>query len=189
PARVPITADGHVMPIGANMALRRSVVDRIGGLRSDLGKLDGTLRTGEDHEFFLRMLQAGFRGVYEPDGIVHHWVPRERLERRYFRRWLHQNGRDVAKLETAYTPAVARLLGVPRYLWRQVAIDALTAIRAALARDERRRFASMLRLIWFAGYVRETANARLKPRAPLHPPTLYPPTPKEREALAERTPA
>src|SRR5438093_1104332 len=150
-------ADGDVMPIGANMALRRSVVDRIGGLRSDLGKLDGTLRTGEDHEFFLRMLQAGFRGVYEPDAIVHHWVPRERLERRYFRRWLHQNGRDVAKLETAHTPAVARLLGVPRYLWRQAAIDALTAIRAALTLDDRRRFASLLRLIWFAGYVRSAS--------------------------------
>src|SRR5262245_49670304 len=55
-----------IIPIGANMAVRRRVVDRIGGLRTDLGKLDGTVRTGEDHEFFLRMLQAGFRGMYEP---------------------------------------------------------------------------------------------------------------------------
>ena len=179
PARVAITGDGNIMPIGANMALRRSVVDRIGGLRGDLGKLDGTLRTGEDHEFFLRMLQAGFRGVYEPHAIVHHWVPRERLERSYFRRWLHQNGRDVAKLETAYTPAVARLLGVPRYLWRQAAIDALTALRAAFAFDDRRRFASLLRLIWFMGYVRETADARLKARAPLYP---LPPSPLRRSA-------
>jgi len=185
-ARIPIAANGSIMPIGANMALRRAVVDRIGGLRGDLGKLEGTLRTGEDHEFFLRMLQAGYRGVYEPDAVVHHWVPRERLERRYFRRWLHQNGRDVAKLEAAYTPAVARLLGVPRYLWRQAAIDALTMVRAALAFDDRRRFASMLRLIWFAGYVRETA--RLKPRAPLHPLHANP-SQKEREALAERAPA
>jgi hypothetical protein len=147
-----------IMPIGANMALRRSVIDRIGGLRGDLGKLDGTLRTGEDHEFFLRMLHAGCRGVYEPEAIVRHWVPRERLERGYFRRWLHQNGRDVARLETAYTAAVARLLGVPRYLWRQAAIDAAAGIGAACAFDERRWFASMLRLVWFAGYVQETWN-------------------------------
>jgi glucosyl-dolichyl phosphate glucuronosyltransferase len=156
PSRQPIGSGGSsIMPIGANMALRRSVVDRIGGLRCDLGKLDGTLRTGEDHEFFLRMLHAGCRGVYEPDAVVHHWVPRERLERRYFRRWLHQNGRDVAKLEAAYTPTVVRLLGVPRYLWRQAAADALTTLRAALARDDRLRFASFLRLVWFAGYLRD----------------------------------
>jgi glycosyltransferase involved in cell wall biosynthesis len=164
--RLAIAADANqIMPIGANMALRRSVIDRIGGLRVDLGKLDRTLRTGEDHEFFLRMLHAGFRGVYEPDALVRHWVPRERLERGYFRRWLHQNGRDVARLETAYTPAVARLLGVPRYLWRQAATDAAASAAAALALDDRRWFAAMLRLVWFGGYLRETwnaASARLK---------------------------
>jgi len=155
--RLAISADtNQIMPIGANMGLRRSVIDRIGGLRSDLGKLEGTLRTGEDHEFFLRMLQAGCRGVYEPDAVVRHWVPRERLERGYFGRWLHQNGRDVARLETAYTPEVTRLLGVPRYLWRQAAIDAASSAGAALSLDDRRWFASMLRVVWFAGYVRET---------------------------------
>jgi glucosyl-dolichyl phosphate glucuronosyltransferase len=195
-ARVAIAADGSIMPIGANMALRRAVVDRIGGLRGDLGKLEGTLRTGEDHEFFLRMLQAGYRGVYEPDAVVHHWVPRERLERHYFRRWLYQNGRDVAKLERAYTPSVARLLGVPRYLWRQAAADALAAIRAALARDERRRFVACVRLLWFAGYLRETFTARLRGRFPGRSAeasrsfaSAVSHHQKEREALAERSPA
>src|SRR5262245_58022562 len=97
-----------VMPIGANMAVRRSVIERIGGLRGDLGKLEGTLRTGEDHEFFLRMIHAGFTGVYEPRAVVHHWVPANRLERSYFRRWLYQNGRDVARLEVSYPETCRR---------------------------------------------------------------------------------
>jgi glycosyltransferase involved in cell wall biosynthesis len=147
--------DGAVIPIGANMAMRRAVVDRVGGLRTDLGKLEGTLRTGEDHEFFLRMIHAGYRGVYDPGATVRHWVPRERLARPYFRRWLHQNGRDVARLEGVYTPQVRRLFGVPRYLWRQAAIDLLSAAQATLTFDGRRRFASALRLLWFAGYLRE----------------------------------
>jgi hypothetical protein len=83
-------------------------------------------------------------------------VPRERLERRYFRRWLHQNGRDVARLESAYTPGVTRLLGVPRYLWRQAAVDATVGAGAALALDDRRWSASMGRLVWFGGYLCET---------------------------------
>ena len=167
--RLPIALDStRVMPIGANMAVRRTVVNRIGGLRADLGKLEGTLRTGEDHEFFLRMLEAGFRGVYEPTAVVHHWVPRARLHRGYFRRWLYQNGQDVEKIETAYTPHVTRLVGVPRYLWREAFADLVATIGAALRADDRARFASSLRVIWFAGYLREavrlTAFRRREPR-------------------------
>ena len=149
-------ADGRdVMPVGANMAVRARVVKKIGGLRHDLGKLAGTLRTGEDHEFFLRMANAGFRGVYEPSAVVHHFVPRERLERNYFRRWLYQNGQDVRRLEAVHAGNVRRLLRVPRYLWRQAAVDAVSMVKAGMAGDIRGRFAASTRLIWFGGYVRD----------------------------------
>jgi glycosyltransferase involved in cell wall biosynthesis len=145
----------QVMTVGANMAVRTGVMQRIGGLRTDLGKLEGTLRTGEDHEFFLRMLHAGCRGVYEPAALVQHWVAQDRLQRSYFRRWLYQNGRDVARLESAYASRVRRLMGVPRYLWRQAAGDMARGARAALRGDTRDRVATGLRLVWFGGYVRE----------------------------------
>jgi glucosyl-dolichyl phosphate glucuronosyltransferase len=154
--RLAISADAasSAMPIGANMAVRAEVVRRLGGLRTDLGKLSGSLRTGEDHEFFLRLLHGGCRGVYEPAALVRHLVPKERLQRSYFRRWLHQNGRDVAWLERAYPAATPFLLGVPRYLWRQCAGHAVAAAAAALRGDEATRFASALRVLWFAGYLR-----------------------------------
>jgi hypothetical protein len=144
------------MPIGGNMAVRAAVIERIGGLRTDLGKLAGSLRTGEDHEFFLRLQHAGCSGVYEPAALVRHFVPAHRLDRQYFRRWLHQNGRDVARLERAYPLSVAFLLGVPRYLWRQAAANLVTTVTAAVGGDEPRRFAAVLRLLWFAGYLRES---------------------------------
>jgi glucosyl-dolichyl phosphate glucuronosyltransferase len=147
---------GDVMPIGANMAVRRTVVERVGGLRTDLGKIDGSLRTGEDHEFFLRMLGAGCRGVYEPDAVVHHWVPAARLDRQYFRKWLYQNGRDVARLESSYPDSRRRVLGVPGHLWRQAASDACAATREAVRGDCARRFAATARLRWLGGYLRES---------------------------------
>ncbi len=155
--RVPIeAAQQRVMPIGANMAVRREVVQRIGGLRADLGKLDGSLRTGEDHEFFLRMLRAGFSGVYEPTAVVHHRVGSERLERRYFRRWLHQNGRDVARLNRSYAPVgVPSLMRAPRYLWREAVLDGAAALRAAARGRRAARFGATVRLLWFAGYLRQ----------------------------------
>jgi len=141
--------------IGANMAVRASVVRRLGGLHPDLGKLEGSLRTGEDHEFFLRMIHAGYRGVYEPAALVRHWVPRERLEPSYFRRWLYQNGRDVSRLETAHVASMRQLFGVPRYLWRQAAGDLWSAARATVAGDRATRFAALVRVVWFGGYLRE----------------------------------
>jgi cellulose synthase/poly-beta-1,6-N-acetylglucosamine synthase-like glycosyltransferase len=154
----PLPLDGSttaVVPIGANMAVRRRLLERIGGLRTDFGKLEDTLRTGEDHEWYLRMLAAGFRGVYQPRVLVRHRVPAERLARRYFRGWLYQNGRDVARLDREYASSVRRWLGVPRYLWRQAAVDLWSAVAALASANGGRRFAAAVRLLWFSGYVRE----------------------------------
>jgi glycosyltransferase involved in cell wall biosynthesis len=149
-----------VMPIGANMAIRRAVLDRVGGWRTDLGKLRGTLRTGEDHELFLRLVQSGARGLYEPTALVHHHVPTSRLTRAYFREWFFGNGRTVAQLESEYPSTTRRLAGVPRYLWRAAALDAARAVRGTLARNPAARFAGTTRLIWFAGFVREAWRPR-----------------------------
>ncbi len=142
----------HIMPIGANMAVRRAVIDRIGGWNPSLGKLQGTLRTGEDHEFALRMVGAGFKGVYEPEAWVRHRVPAERLALDYFRRWFYDNGIIVAGLERDYPTTDRYLLDVPRYLWRRAAADLAQAARAFVRHDQACAAAARMRLGWFAGY-------------------------------------
>lgn len=101
------------------------------------------------------MLHAGCRGIYEPTALVHHRVAGERLERRYFRRWLYQNGRDVAKVDASYPRIVPHLLRVPRYLWREAALNTWAAIRWTLGGDQAAGFAAALRTLRFCGYVRE----------------------------------
>ncbi len=156
----------HIMPIGTNMAVRREVVDRVGGLRPDLGKMRGTLRSGEDHEFYLRLLHHGCRGVYAPDALVRHLVPAERLARSYFRRWYRENGRNVAALEASYPRRTPMLFGLPRYLWRNAASDGAGLARAAVSRDPATRFRKSLALLWFAGYLFETWFGRRAQPAP-----------------------
>jgi glycosyltransferase involved in cell wall biosynthesis len=144
----------QIMPIGANMALRREVLERVGGWNPSLGKLQGTLRTGEDHEFALKMVHAGFRGVYAPEAWVRHRVPPDRLRLGYFARWYFDNGAIVAGLDRAFQTGVAQFLGLPRYLWRRVASDALALPGAALRMDAASAAAAVMRIVWFAGYVR-----------------------------------
>jgi glycosyltransferase involved in cell wall biosynthesis len=56
---------------GANMALRRSVIDLIGPFDEALDC--GTLtRSGGDHDMFSRILKRGYRIVYEPVAINRH---------------------------------------------------------------------------------------------------------------------
>jgi len=162
--RLAIGAGGRsdVMALGGNTAVRSHVIARLGGLRTDLGSLHGTLRTGEDHEFFLRMVHSGCRGTYEPTAVVRHWVPRERLTPAYFWRWLYQNGRAVARLESSYPLAVARLLRVPRYLWREAAANAWLAVRYVVGGNRGSGLAAALRVVWFGGYIREAWLGRTR---------------------------
>src|SRR5947207_460492 len=84
------------LPIGANLAFSRAALITVGGWRTDLGKVNNTLISGEDHEIFLRLKRAGaYRGVYRPDVVVYHDVPAARLTPRYFRRWFFAWGRTA----------------------------------------------------------------------------------------------
>ena len=154
--RLRITADenSEIMPLGANMAIRRHVVDRIGGWNTSLGKLQGTLRTGEDHEFALRMSSAGFTGVYEPSAAVQHRVPADRLQLSYFHRWFYDNGGIEAGLEDRYPTTTKYVCKVPRHLWRQSLHDIARLGLAAVTGDRPSLVARCMRLAWFAGYVR-----------------------------------
>jgi glycosyltransferase involved in cell wall biosynthesis len=154
PRWLDIGENTHIMPIGANMAVRANVFKRLGGLRTDLGKLEGTLRTGEDHELYLRLLHAGCRGLYEPRAVVEHYEPESSLIRAYIRKWLFQNGQIVAQLEMTYPRRTTRLLRVPRYLWRAAAQDARRWTSAKIQGHYTNGFTAAMRMTWFAGYLR-----------------------------------
>jgi GT2 family glycosyltransferase len=63
-------AAGHA-GAGANMALRRTVADVVG--RFDEALDAGTVtRSGGDHEYFARIMTAGYRIVYEPAALSWH---------------------------------------------------------------------------------------------------------------------
>ena len=56
---------------GANCAIRREVLDRIGGFDTYLGA--GTpCMAAEDTDLMQRASSAGFLGLYSPDPVVHH---------------------------------------------------------------------------------------------------------------------
>jgi GT2 family glycosyltransferase len=66
----------RVYGMGANFAIRRSLIDRIGGFDEALGG-GGPLRSSQDFDFQFRAYRAGAVCLLSPDVWVHHYGIRE----------------------------------------------------------------------------------------------------------------
>jgi GT2 family glycosyltransferase len=118
--------------LGANLAVRRSAFEAAGGFDGALGKLRGTLLSGEDHQLCERLQHSGHLALYDPTLVVNHVVPAERLRATYFLRWFFWSGVTHARLDAARPAQPAKLLGAPRYLFRQLGSSLALAVVAAL---------------------------------------------------------
>lgn len=97
-------------PYGTNMAFRKSMFDKYGAFRVELGRCGKNLLSGEDTEFGKRLMAAGERLCYEPAALVYHPVPDERLSELHFRTWWFDFGRTRI-IERAARPGI---FGIPR---------------------------------------------------------------------------
>ena len=84
--------DGAPWPLGVNEVTRREAFTRAGLFDNRLGRKAGTLRNQANREWHLRAREAGIRGFYIPEMVVHHKIPVDRLTKSYFRRWLYWHG-------------------------------------------------------------------------------------------------
>ncbi len=145
----------------ANLALRRSVFERVGGFSTQFPRC-------QDHELLLRVWRAGERVLYAPDVVVFAHVDPVRLTRRYHRRWHARHGHYAAamRIEEACDehgqlrtrPAdTARFRGTPGYVYADAARHAWDWMLSTLARD-RRALHHEHRLRYLAAYVRRTAQ-------------------------------
>ena len=159
------------VPLGANMSVRRTLIERIGGFDPALGRKGASLLGQEQAEFFCRSRAAGARGVYVPDASVLHHVPARRLTREYFLRWWFWKGVSKARLEQRHPVTelgvdltrVPRIAGVPRFLIGSAVRDAIGLAVAALGWNRVEMMRRMAMLSYFAGYVRGTRTAPAPP--------------------------
>lgn len=129
-------------PYGANMAFRKTMFEKYGGFRTDLGPSPNAEipRPNEDTEFGRRLMAAGERLRYEPSAVVYHPVPKNRIRKDYFLTWWFDYGRARVR-EIGRRPDIG---GIPRpYLTMLKAGTLLAAVRTLrwmLALDPKWRF-------------------------------------------------
>ena len=117
-------------PFGANMAFRKSIFDRFGLFATDRGRIGNRLWSGEDGEFFQRLIDGGAEAMYFPQARVYHHIGKERMRKQYFRKWRFQTSYNMVR--NGGIVGSRCLLGVPLYLLRQTTIAAAKAIIARL---------------------------------------------------------
>jgi glycosyltransferase involved in cell wall biosynthesis len=177
PAPLQFFTRAHRVPIGVNMAFRKSAFDHAGLWSNRVGRKKGTLLGQEVREWMLRARAAGLRGYYIPSMVVHHMIQPDRLEKAYFRRWFYWNGvsralmyRDAwidmqapesTELDFSRVPHV---FGVPRFFYRKVPREARRALVSAWRRQSAESFDAELWLWFFAGVLRQRWQDRKLPR-------------------------
>jgi glucosyl-dolichyl phosphate glucuronosyltransferase len=144
--------------LGANMAVRRGVFTALGGFAPHLGKLRGTLLSGEDHELCRLVQASGLRAVYAPSAIVRHWVPAARMRLGYYLSWFFWSGITHATLEAGRTRGRS-FAGIPLYLFRRAAVRGGQATAALLAGDVRRSVECAVDVAYAAGYASRACRA------------------------------
>jgi len=147
------------VPLGANMAVRRSLIDRIGLFDGRLGRSGSQLLGQEVPEFLARARAAGARGMYVPEMLVDHHVPARRLTKQYFRRWWYGKGISRAQLDRLQPVTelgvdlsqARKIAGIPLFMLRTALVDALGWLAKAF--DTAEQFRREMMLCYFAGYV------------------------------------
>ena len=153
-------------PYGANMAFRKSMFEKYGDFRSDLGRCGNSLISNEDTEFGGRLMAAGERLRYEPSAVVYHPVPKERLSKKYFLAWWFAHGRAMFR-QTGKRPPI---WGIPRH-YLSIFSRAFRWMSSS-SLDPRRRFFWKTRIWEAAGELYEIYRSHQQDESRQQPETL-----------------
>lgn len=144
--------------VGANLAFRRSVFDRVGLFTPRFGRIKDGIGSTEDHEMQLRIWQAGLEGVYVPTIVAHAEVTADRMQKRYHRRWHRGHGRHCARMRLReivpkdFAPMgrpdnLVLLFGAPAFVYREVLVTLRRWIESVWRRRDPFFYANRLRFL------------------------------------------
>jgi glycosyltransferase involved in cell wall biosynthesis len=142
--------------VGANMIFNAEAFRSVGGFSGLLGRVGNTLLSNEELEITLRIQRQGYLAAYHPEVVVSHLVAKARLERAWFRRRCHWQGRSDAlcvRLQPEKGPLEWRA-----EQFRRCVLECKTILRMLLFTSVSERhslFRIECRLHWLFGYIIE----------------------------------
>lgn len=152
--RSPFGSEFGANLMGGNAVIRRGVFERVGTYSTRLGRSGKGLLSEEDAEFCRRLDAASIQGMYVPDLIIHHYIPTERLTRKYHRRWAYWRAVSQGVLDRDLQEPAPYLFGIPRYRIGRALRSAVAYPRHLLSRaTQGQAFADELATWDLAGFI------------------------------------
>jgi glycosyltransferase involved in cell wall biosynthesis len=145
--------------VGANLAFRRHVFDRVGLFTPALGRIKDGIGSSEDHDMQLRVWREGMHGLYDPAVVVTAEVTPNRMVKAYHRRWHRGHGRYCAMMRLReLVPAdlgpmtepndIVRLFGSPAFVYAEILRNSYRWFEAVCRRKDSLFYANQLRCVW-----------------------------------------
>lgn len=152
--------------VGANLAVRREAFERVGMFGLELQRIKDGIGSSEDHEWQVRVWQAGRQGLYVPELVIHAEVQKERLTKAYHRRWHTGHGKSMAVMQwyeitqgknelVDEVPKSKKLLGVSGWFYRDVLSEMQAWLKAKIKQDDVEAFKYELMLRNHFSYIRK----------------------------------
>lgn len=148
------------IPIGCNMAFRRTVFDQIGNFHLSLGRKGGSLLSNDENHLLLNIAKAGLKTLYSPDVQVTHRMPSARTSRRWvLRRYYWQGVSDIVLRQADDRPssrvnltkqAIKTLFALLRR-WKEI----VRLLIARKGRDDGLNFKNQLDICYKMGALRQ----------------------------------
>ncbi len=141
---------------GPNMAVRSEIIEA--GYRFDpsLGPVGRRYQMGEDTEFVCQLGRAGFRAWHSKRAVVAHMIRRDQMKKEWLLQRAVPSGRADYRREFRDSPSSpVLLLGMPRYLIREILTQAIRFGDAKLRQDADTVFRERWRLHYLVGRAME----------------------------------
>lgn len=100
-------------PPGVNYAIRRELVQTVGYFDEKMGLISGRKSQifGDDTDYTVRTIKAGYKVVFNPESVVYHPVPLSRQTQEFLNRRLFSKGlTDIVIQYRSRRPRKARML-------------------------------------------------------------------------------
>jgi len=113
---------------GANMAIKKSAFDKVGGFAADRV-------VTQDTEMCLRLVKSGMKGLYAPNVKVSHRVPAGRLTPEYYHQWYSKRGKFL-EMDGFIRKKLYHPLGIPAEFILKTCIFFIRSLAARSMQDK-----------------------------------------------------
>lgn len=134
----------------ANAAFSKHLFDLYGGFQQNIIR-------GEDSAYIDMLLTHNIDIIHQPDIVVHHKIPKERLTKQYFIKWHRESGLACADT-ISYEKVKNILFGIPRYRIRKSIVTLMSYIYSLLFKKKEAFYYRCCLIADISFYMRKIRN-------------------------------